>query len=438
LLALVRAKPESRSDDGLPELDPYEPKFFVAPEQVARVLAREAAAAFPDGTSVSLRPGVHVRDAAIVDAGGVAIPFAVDPRDVGTAFTPTMATRPEDLPERIAMGTRLRWAEHELVVDEALFADSRGVLVLSRKSDSDTELVEVLNGCATLRARVGDVSVEDRRTALARARTAGLLGSSALGGESIVAAAAPFTWADGTSGGKIGAEQRFPSYTGAKPRKGKKCFHVDTPESRVEAFDVCFASKHVTTHDPFASLTGIGGLGLSGEYHSALEGEIGGLYGSAIGDIGSAGLGSAGGDIGSLGIGGGGGGSGSIGGLGSADGFGSRGGTADVAVPETPDVRMTTGSIFVDGALEPSTVKAKVATSRSGVEYCAESASPVATGTLSVTFTVGANGKPSAVNVSGLPAIDDCVQRSIERWKLAKTDGTTTVSFEITLAREEP
>lgn len=444
-LALVRAKPESRCDDGLPELDAYDPKLFVAPEQVGRVLAREATASFPDGTSVSLRPGVFVGDGGL-DAGGLAIAFAVDSRDVGTAFTPTMAARPEAIASRVARDQRLRYGEHELVVGSALFGDDRGALALSETADGADSIVEVLNGCATVRARTkpGDVAEPaSPRSILGHAAlSAGILGGS---GASIVVAGAPVTWADGTPAGKLPAEQHFALGTEAKARKGlkgKKCFRVDEPDARVEPFEICVPRKHVTTYDPFGSMASLGAFGTirgeefgmigmldsSGEPiagllgSGGLEGGLGGIdSASGIGGLGSRGFGSGGG--------------------GSAEGFGglgSSGGSADVDVPKAADVRMRSGSVFVDGALEASTVKAKIATSRAGVEYCAESQSPVATGTLSVTLVVGADGEPSAVNVSGIPAIDDCVQRSIERWKLAKSDGTTTATFEITLALEDP
>ncbi len=440
-LALVRAKPEARCDDGLPELDPYDPKLYVAPEQVARVLAREAAKTFADGTSVSLRPGVHVGEGERVDAGGLALAFAVDPRDVATAFTPTMAKPPEGLPTRVGHDRVLRYGEHEIADARALFRDVRGALALSQTFDDTDEIVEVLNACATVRARAvpGDVeAIPDPRLAATRsAAFAGILGSS---GESIVAAGAKLSWADGTPGRDLAAELRFPLGASAKTskgNKGKKCFLVDAPDARVEPFEVCFAKRYVTTHDPFASMMGVGAFGELSAIDSGLSGIEGGLLGSEIGEMyGTGGLGmrgSGGGggsaDLGGIGEFGGGGSGGAIGGLGTRGGGGS-------AVPTTPDVRITSGSVFADGTLSEGAVKSKIGASKSGIEYCAESVSPVATGTLSITLTVAADGKPSAVNVSGISEIEDCVQRSIERWKLAKSDGTTTVSFELTIALE--
>lgn len=249
-LALARAKPESRCDDGLPDLDPYHPELFVLPEQVARVVAREATQTFADGTRVSLRAGVLVGEGERVDAGGVSLAFAADPRDVATAFTPTMATRPEGLPMRVGLGRTLRYGTHELVVSDPLFADERGVLALSSTLDGPDMLVEVLNACVTVRGRAtpGDVG-ETMPTSPADSDVWG--GLVAPG--SIVAKGTTFWWADGTPGGALGAEQRFERNEASAPtkaNKGRLCFRVDELDARVEPFEICVARRDVTADDP--------------------------------------------------------------------------------------------------------------------------------------------------------------------------------------------
>ncbi len=249
-LTLVRAKPEARCDDGLPELDPYHPQLFVTLDQVARVVARGAVQTFADGTSVGLRPGVLVGPGERVDAGGVELAFAVDPRDVATAFTPAMATAPVGLAMRVGFDRTLRYGAHELVVRDHLFVDQRGVLALSSTLDGTDMLVEVANPCATVRGRAapGVVGESWPRPDSDSDVWGGLDGSA-----SIVAKGTSFWWADGTAGGELRTELRFEKADATKPTKansGKSCFRVEAMGTRVAPFEICVARRDVTADDP--------------------------------------------------------------------------------------------------------------------------------------------------------------------------------------------
>ena len=259
-LKLTRAQPDARCDDGLPELDAFDPTLFVEPAHVAAVLARETTAQFPDGTSVGLRPGAAVEQEGpngLVDAGGVRLSVAIDPRDVGTAFTPTMAKPPTEAPARIAAGSKLRYGDgKELVVGEALFTDMRGGFVVSKTDDGADVLVEVLNGCVTVRARTDAASLGETYAMARHAGVLGMMGSSGFAAEYIVAAGAPVSWSDGTPAGKLAAEQRFPLGKRGKSKKGKSCFAFAETDARIEPVEICVAAKHVKKHDPMASLYG--------------------------------------------------------------------------------------------------------------------------------------------------------------------------------------
>jgi hypothetical protein len=431
-LQLARAEPESRCDDGLSELDAFDPKLFVDPARVAAVLAREATVQFADGTSVGLRPGVAIEQEGpngIVDAGGLTLAVAIDPRDVGTAFTPTMAPRPAEALAHVAGGSKLRYGEDkELVAGEPLFTDPRGVVVVSKKDDGADVLVEVLHGCATLRARIEPTALEEQRIEpMARA---GMLGMAGLGMDPtyIHAAGAPVFWSDGTPAGKLALEQRVAIDKRAKSKKGKSCFLWGRADARIEPVEICVAAKHVRKDDPFASLYG---TGLSALSAPSAPGAWGGLLGEPIEEAyGLGGLGIRG----EAGRGGGGGGvgEGRLGGI---------GGSADLGgldLPPTARVGVKAGPITTAGPLTAAKVKGKIGAVVNGVEYCAESESPVATGTLSITIAVADDGEPTKVTVSGIDAIESCVQRTLERWKLPAAAGTTDIAFALELTREDP
>lgn len=291
-LIVRRAAAEHRCDPGLPELDAFDPRFYVSPRELADVLARELDTRFEDGTSVRLRPGVAVERSGpdgLADVGGLRLGVAIDPRDVGNAFVPAMAPRPDASLPTVPSGVALRYGTSGTLVAAApLFTDAHGApLVLSRAGAGDTQRLEVVGPCATLRVRTDETAPRElppvsRRAALA---SAGVLAALTGGAESIVAAGAEVTWSDGAAAGKLARELRFDGR--GTPRKRRSCFRYGDGEARFEPIELCFARKAVRFHDPMAALygTGLHGGALWGEADGELDRLLDSSMGATVGGL---------------------------------------------------------------------------------------------------------------------------------------------------------
>jgi hypothetical protein len=343
-----------------------------------------------------------------------------------------MATRPGEVPTRVAAGAKLRYGDGaELVVGEALFADMRGALVLSRTEDGADALVEVLNPCATIRARTESRAPEGGIAKRPPTAMAGILGMGMLEPVSIVAAGAPLSWSDGTPAGTLAAERQLPSRARTKKKKGKHCFRWTEPDARIEPIEICVPSKRVKEHDPSSLFLGsaafgtgsasMGALGAlsSGAGSGLWADELGGELGT--GGLGLAEIGDAGSDMGGFGT------------LGTGGGGVARGGTGPAP---TPSVRVRTSTVSTAGSLAQNSVRKAVGKHLTALRYCAESEDPIATGTLEVSFSVGADGSVASAEAQGIPAIGACVERSIERWSLPASDGDTKVDVTLVFENE--
>lgn len=443
MLKLERAKPEARCDDGLPELDEVAPALFVEPERVVPVLAREAVVRSPDGTSVRLRPGVAVEQTGpngIVDAGGIRLELALDPLDVGTAFTPAMAPVPGEAPHRIHDDVGLRYGGKVVTSDQAWFGDGRGVFVLSKRTEGEDAMVEVVNACVTVQARVDPTTVDaqdpdglDRRRSAARAAamSAGMLGM--LGMVSYrVGADVPLSWADGTPAGKLAREALFPEGRHRKAGRTLACFGYAADSDRIAPFELCVKTKHAKREDPFGAF-GPGAMSMSMLGSSGL----GSFDSSALAMLDDAAASSAGvGSLGSLGLGeGGGGGMGTIGDLGGGGGGGALSSLAGKADPTT---RVTFVGVTTTGGLAAKAVRSELEGLAAGIRYCAESTSPTTTGKLSVAINVRSDGAIGSVEASGADAIEDCVSRTFEGLSLPSASDATSVRFTLKISRGDP
>lgn len=430
MLKLERAQLEARCDDGLPELDDVAPALFVEPERVVPVLAREAVVRSPDGTSVRLRPGVAIEQSGpngIVDAGGIRLEVAIDPLDVGTAFTPAMAPPPTEAPHRIHREAQLRYGSKVVDVDVPWFADMRGTLALSKRTDGDDVIVEVLHACATVQARVDPTAVDpgvhaSRRTAMHSAMSPGVLGMLSMP-QYVVAADVPLVWADGTPAGKLPREQRFDEARHRKAGRTLACFMHAQASDRIAPFELCVKPRQAKREDPYSMLGALGGGAFASELGSGLDsGAFGVLEGPGVADFGGLG------DADALGL-----------GMSGRGAGGGGGGAIDLGgLRATATTRVAFSGVSTRGSLTAKTVKSELDSLAPGIRYCAESATPVATGKLSVSLRVGKDGVVRAATASGVAVIEDCVRRTLEGLSLPTASDETEVELTVKVSRDEP
>lgn len=425
LLVVEPAAPEARCDAGLPALGLTGVRFYLAPESVAPVLARESETRFDDGTRVRLRSGVAiVQDGpdGIVDVGGMRVHAAIDPRDVGNAFDPAVAAPPEGSTDVIAPGAVLRYGEHALSTTRWLYHDAAGQpRVVGRSGTGDDERVEVVSACASVRARIDD---RGRLAPGPTAKMTGVLGS--MGASWSVPAGATATWRDGSAAGTLVAARRFER--AGKRHRARRCFAVDDVDSPLEAYELCFAAKDVTHDDPLALL--LGGSASSGVFLSG--GPLSGSFGTGMLD--DAALASrlledqgvAHGDFGDLG---------GLGGGGSASiGSESIGGTMRTAT-EDERISIELDSLSTSGKRDSDAVRAILVKYRRQIAGCAERNEPPSVGILAASLRIAASGVAEDVTVSGIDAIAECARRQIVRWRFAAGD-ETEVRFSYALERE--
>jgi hypothetical protein len=431
LLVIEPAAPEARCDAGVPALDLSGVRFYLAPESVAPVLARESETRFDDGTRVRLRSGVAiVQDGpdGIVDVGGMRVHAAIDPRDVGNAFDPAVAAPPEGTTDVIARDAVLRHGEHELSTTRWLYHDAAGQpRVVGRSGTGDDERVEVVSACASVRARI------DGRSRLAPGpapETAGILGS--MGASWSVAAGATATWRDGSAAGTLVAARRFER--AGKRHRARRCFAVEDVDSPFEPYELCFAAKDVIHDDPLALLLGGGmpsGAFLSGGGLSGSPG-LGMLDDAAFASrlLEDPGIGvSHGGGLAAPG----GGGAASIGG--GSIGGGSIGGGSIGTASDHARISIALDSLSTSGKRDSDAVRAVLVKHQRQIAACADRDDPPSTGILAASLRIAANGAAEDVTVSGLDAIADCARRVIRRWRFAAGE-ETDVRFSYALEPE--
>jgi hypothetical protein len=428
LLVLELAAPEARCDPGLPELAELGARFYLAPELVAPVLARESETRFDDGTAVRLRSGTAiVLEGAhgIADIGGLRVHASLDPRDIGNAFSPAVAAPPERTTDTLAGDGSLRYGEHVLAAVRPLYLDATGrPLVISRSGSGDAERLELVSGCASVRARV-DASTPVVFEPAAFAARVGVLGGSMMA-HSTIDAGARASWSDGSPAGTSVAKRHFDG--AGKRRRARRCFLLGDAHARFEPIELCFAAKDVTHFDPLASLGLIGGgafeAGLFSEL-STLEPAIG-MLGAGSGGFGDAGLGSAlvgAGDLDSGGL-------GKLGG-GTAGGSIAPGGGGIAAVAEDR-VTVELESLSTSGVRDGTRIRETIVAGGAQLVRCAEATEPVPTGVLEASFTIASDGATRGVKVSGLADIAGCARRSIARWRFG-SGGETSVTMSLSL-----
>lgn len=434
LLVVEPAAPEARCDPGLPSLGLTGVRFYLAPESVSPVLARESETRFDDGTRVRLRSGVAiVQDGpdGVVDVGGMRVHAAIDPRDVGNAFDPAVAAPPEGSTDTIAPDAVLRHGEHALSTTRWLYHDAAGQLrVVGRSGTGDGERVEVVSACASVRARIDGRA---RPAPAPGAKMTGVLGS--MGASWSVPVGAAATWRDGSAAGTLVAARRFER--AGKRQRGRRCFSVDDVDSPFEPYELCFAAKEVTHDDPLALL--LGGSVAPGAFLSsgALSGTSGlGMLDDAesvarLLEDGEAG-GGASGLRGGASIGGGAFGGGAFGGGASAGG--SFGGGSFGTATDDARIAVELDSFSTSGKRDGDAVRAVLVKHRRQIATCAEKTEPPSTGVLAVSLSIAANGAVEDVTVSGVDAIAECARRQIGLWRFAAGD-ETEVRFSYALER---
>lgn len=416
-LQLVAAAPEHRCDDGLVGLDWIAPTWYVRPDALAPVLARETTVRFVDGTSLVLRAGAAIErsgDDGIVDLGGMRLHAAIAERDVGNAYTPAMPRPPVVVSARVPHSTRLHYGEHVSEPPYRWWTGESGDLVALSRDDVDGRArVEVANACASMRAFAGEIRFDPSE--IERVRRGSI--AIALGGNaahSEIAAGTAATWVDGTPAGTVARAQEF---TGAGTRrKGRKCFEVGDADTRFDPIELCFAVKGVTYVDPLGPLLAELGA-LEDSTTLSLLGapaprDLADLVGSGSSDeVRGPSVGGAG----PSGIGGG----GALGGLG-------------LDTPRHRHVTVTLAHWLRTGALEERQVEFGLTRMRHAIRRCADTDLDV--GTLTIAFELGTGGTPTDISVSGIDALATCVRDGVAASRFAEADDTTTVeaTYELT------
>jgi hypothetical protein len=168
--------------------------------------------------------------------------------------------------------------------------------------------------------------------------------------------------------------------------------------------------------------------GLGGD----LEGALGGLIGTQVGD--SGGLGG----LGLKGVGGGGGGlsTGTIG----VGGIGTRGragggadygtGVAGLGPRSEADINISEGDPVIRGALDRELIRRVIHANRAAIRYCYErelQRTPGLHGRIAVRFTIAGNGTVTAANVDqntmGNAAVADCLVSRLRTWQFPEPKG---------------
>jgi hypothetical protein len=439
LLEVIPATAEHRCDVGLEALELAQPRFFVALVELQPVLARQTVVHHEDGTSITLRPGLPVEqpgNAGLVVASGAQLHAAIDPLDVATAYVPALAPRPTTATLRLVGAPTLRYGTHTAAADATWFGDARGPLAISRQADGDDALVEVVHGCATVRARVPGSAVGESGGSIIGppsppSRAAGSLLAEAV---YFISAGAALSWPDGTTAGRSAvALELVASATRAK--KGRRCFTRGERDEAVAPFELCVASKDATKLDPLGMSTstiaalldasaGLGGAGSLGALDTPMG--VGGLIGADAGLGGGGGLGDGGGLSGLGGLGSRGGGAGATG-LGSLGGLGSGGGIGTTA----PAVSLAQRDLEVEGALEQAEVSRAIIRRAATLKYCAAREEPVPTGTVSASLEVGPDGTVTDVTLRGVEVVHDCVAQTLRRVVLPTASSATTVKVDL-------
>jgi hypothetical protein len=276
-------------------------------------------------------------------------------------------------------------------------------------------IVDVLNECVTLRVRTDPVALGERDPGPPPPPLA-----SALAPEHVVAAGTPAVWADGTPAGTFAREHTYEDTARRALQKGKRCFGNDDRTSSLEPFAICVAAKSVETRDPLG-VTAIRGtlhIGVLGALSEPSDSGIAELYAHAPADELDMAVGGGWGAAGRGGAGPGGG--------------GALLGSADVGEDVEPRVRMR--GLHVDGGLDPARVRAELPGLAGSVRDCIAAAGSGARGKLSVEATIGSDGTPRNVQVTGVAELDDCVKRSIEQWSWPESSTSTDIAFTIVVA----
>ncbi|MBX7078085.1 MAG: hypothetical protein K1X88_02790 [Nannocystaceae bacterium] len=437
-LLLRPAAPQGRCDDGLGWLGDLDVTVRTTVPQLADVLARESETRFADGTWVRLRPGLAVLargDDGELAAGGVRMRAPLDARDVGNAYTPAVARAPEPGARVVGPGSAVRYGEHS--VDVAAFHDghARGATVLSEAEGGADRLVELVGACATVRGRVAPEAImapmdpPPPRSALA---------FGVVGGERwTVAAGTAASWRDGTEAGVLA--DAIELTRAPRRHKARRCFEREDSGGRFEPVELCVAAAAIThVPDPFGALAMIGGLSPSG---GSVLAELSAQELAAFDVLGETRIGSTFGSSGgvALGSGGGGTGSGIIGGIVDGDGSGAAAlgrldepppPPADEPAPPPAGVAVEIASLSSSGTRDMTPARRTVLARREALAACAERDDPPATGTLSLAFTIGDDGRVKDLELSGMDSIASCARGVVASWRFTG-GGTATVELSL-------
>lgn len=428
VLVLAPAQPEARCDPGLRGLDVDAPRFHLPATAVAPVLARESETRFDDGTWVRVRAGAAIvldGPQGIVDTGGLRLHAKIDPLDVGNAFAPAVADAPESTPDSLVRGATIRYGTHRLAdPGERLHRDALGrPYVLARSRAGDDELVDLVAGCASVRARVELAALgDDDDLAPPRPSTMSSLYASPLSETWTVPAGVSASWRNGVPAGKLVVEQHWTS--APKIRKRMRCFATGDTSSSFEPVELCFAAKDVEHVDPggtfgLLAMPSTSATGLFAELDpapSSLFEELADT-GSSAGGIGGVGIGSGEG----LGYGG--------GGIGELHGLGST--------KKGPLVEVRVGSFTSAGVRDAKAIRKSVATKARALKRCAEGIDPPVMGALQLSFEIADDGSIADVSVAGITDIVECVRGMVEGWSFGR-GGEASVELELELELLSP